>query len=64
MIRIKRVYDSVSPAGGWAIAQQAREAASQPLHILPAQLKNDAGVVGAAVLAMRLFASKGEYRNV
>jgi glucokinase len=46
------------------VRQQALSAATQSLHILPAQLKNDAGVVGAATLAMRLFGSKGGYRDV
>ena len=46
------------------INQQALSAAIQSLHILPAQLKNDSGVVGVAALAVRLFASKGGYRDV
>jgi glucokinase len=35
--------------------QQALAAASEPLQVLPARLHNDAGVVGAAALAMRTF---------
>ena len=46
------------------VRRQALPAATQSLHILPAQLKNDAGVIGAAVLAMRLFSSKEGFRNV
>jgi glucokinase len=46
------------------VRRQALSAATQSLHILPAQLKNDAGVIGAAVLAMRLFSSKEGFRNV
>jgi glucokinase len=34
------------------VCERALEAASAPLQVLPAQLKNDAGVVGAAALAM------------
>jgi glucokinase len=34
------------------VCERALEAASTPLQVLPAQLKNDAGVVGAAALAM------------
>ncbi len=41
------------------IAQGTRQlalgAATEPLQVLPAQLHNDAGVIGAASLAMRLF---------
>jgi len=37
------------------VRQQALAAASQPLQMLPARLHNDAGVVGAAALAMRTF---------
>jgi glucokinase len=36
------------------VCERALEAASAPLQVLPAQLKNDAGVVGAAALAMHL----------
>ena len=46
------------------VRRQALSAATQSLHILPAQLKNDVGVIGAAVLAMRLFSSKEGFRNV
>ena len=35
--------------------QQALAAASEPLRVLPARLHNDAGVVGAAALAMQTF---------
>ncbi len=35
--------------------QLALEAATEPLQVLPAQLHNDAGVIGAASLAMHLF---------
>jgi glucokinase len=34
------------------VRERALETASAPLQVLPAQLKNDAGVVGAAALAM------------
>jgi glucokinase len=37
------------------VCQQALAAASQPLQVLPARLHNDAGVVGAAALAMQTF---------
>jgi glucokinase len=37
------------------VRQLALAAASTPLHVLPAQLHNDAGVVGAAALAMHSF---------
>ncbi len=46
------------------IRQRALSAATQSLHILPAQLKNDAGVIGAAVLAMQRFVSKEGFRHV
>jgi glucokinase len=46
------------------VRRQALSAATQSLRILPAQLKNDAGVIGAAVLAMRLFSSKEGFRDV
>ncbi len=41
------------------VRQLALTAASSPLQVVPAQLHNDAGVVGAAALAIRSFA-KGE----
>jgi hypothetical protein len=37
------------------VRQQALAAASEPLQVLPARLHNDAGVIGAAALAMRTF---------
>jgi glucokinase len=43
---------------------QALSAATQSLTILPAQLKNDSGVVGAAVFAMHLFAGKEGFHDV
>ncbi len=46
------------------VRQRALSAARQSLQILPAQLKGDAGVIGAAVLAMQRFGSKEEYRDV
>jgi len=46
------------------VRRQALSAAIRPLHILPAQLKNDAGVVGTAALTVHLFAGKEEFRNV
>ena len=46
------------------VRQRALSAATQSLHILPAQLKNDAGVIGAAVLAMQRFVSKEGFRDV
>ncbi|HAM49652.1 MAG TPA: ROK family protein [Nitrospiraceae bacterium] len=42
------------------IHQLALEAASGPLQVLPAQLHNDAGVIGAASLAMQLFTSENK----
>lgn len=42
------------------VRQRALAAASAPLQVLPAQLHNDAGVVGAAALAIRLVAKRGE----
>ncbi|MCL4465573.1 MAG: ROK family protein [Chloroflexi bacterium] len=41
------------------VSEQALEAASTALQVLPARLHNDAGVVGAAALAMRLLAKEG-----
>jgi glucokinase len=46
------------------VRQQALSAATQSLAILPAQLRNDAGVVGAAALAMHLFAGKEGFHHV
>ena len=46
------------------VRQRALSAATQSLEILPAQLKGDAGVIGAAVLAMQRFVSKEEFRDV
>jgi len=43
---------------------QALSAATQSLAIVPARLRNDAGVVGAAALAMRLFEGKEEFHHV
>lgn len=40
------------------VRQRALPEAMKPLEILPAKLQNDAGVVGAAALAMRTFSSK------
>jgi glucokinase len=39
------------------VCERALKAASAPLQVLPAQLKNDAGVVGAAAMAIRLEAA-------
>ena len=41
------------------VSERALEAASKALQVLPAQLHNDAGVVGAAALVMRLLAKEG-----
>jgi glucokinase len=49
-----------------SVRQRALAAAIEPLRILPAQLHNDAGVVGAAALAMQTFNrlfSHGGYRG-
>ena len=46
------------------VRQRALSAATQLLQILPAQLKGDAGVIGAAVLAMQRFVRKEEFRDV
>jgi glucokinase len=46
------------------VRQQALSAATQSLTILPAQLRSDAGVIGAAALAMHLFAGKEEFDHV
>jgi glucokinase len=46
------------------VHQQALSTATQSLAILPAQLRNDAGVVGAAAFAMHLFAGKEGFQNV
>ena len=49
-----------------SVRQRALAAAIEPLQILPAQLHNDAGVVGAAALAMQTFNrlfSHGGYRG-
>lgn len=43
---------------GRGIHQQALVAACTPLQVLPSQLRNDAGVIGAAVLAMRELTEK------
>jgi glucokinase len=40
------------------VHQRALDAATASLQVLPAQLDGDAGVVGAAALALRLFAEK------
>jgi len=40
------------------VRQQALAAATRSLQVLPAKLKNDAGVVGAASLAIRSFTKK------
>jgi glucokinase len=40
------------------VRQRALAAAREPLQVLPAQLHNDAGVVGAAALALRTDAGK------
>ncbi len=45
------------------VQQQALSAATLTLQVLPAQLKNDAGVIGAATLAIRHFMSKEEPRE-
>lgn len=37
----------------WGVRQQALKAATEPLQIMMSGLRNDAGVVGAAALAMR-----------
>lgn len=41
------------------IRSQALAAANAPLTVLPAELLNDAGVIGAAALAFRTFAENG-----
>jgi glucokinase len=49
-----------------SVRQRALAAAIEPLQILPAQLHNDAGVVGSAALAMQTFNgrfSRGGYRG-
>jgi glucokinase len=46
------------------VRQHALSAATQSLTILPAQLKNDSGVVGAAAFAMHFLASKKEFHRV
>jgi glucokinase len=38
---------------GWGVRQQALKAATEPLQILLSGLHKDAGVIGAAALAMR-----------
>jgi glucokinase len=40
---------------GKGIHQRVLAAAGAPLQVLPSQLGNDAGVIGAAILAMREF---------
>jgi hypothetical protein len=40
------------------VHQRALAAARDPLQVLPAQLHNDAGVVGAAALALRSAAER------
>jgi glucokinase len=42
------------------IRVKALRAASENLQVLPAELHNDAGVIGAAALAMRRFGAKGQ----
>jgi hypothetical protein len=37
------------------VHQRALTVAGAPLQVLPAQLGNEAGVVGAAIMAMRLL---------
>jgi hypothetical protein len=49
---------------GRGVRSQALSAATQLLTILPARLRNDAGVVGAAALTMHLFAGKEEFHHV
>ncbi len=46
------------------VRQKALSAATRSLQVLSAQLKNDAGVIGAAALAIRLFTSREGSRNV
>jgi glucokinase len=46
------------------VRQKALSAATRSLQVLPAQLKNDAGVIGAAALAIHLFANVEGPRNV
>ena len=41
------------------VSERALEAASKALQVLPAQLHNDAGVVGSAALMMRSLAVQG-----
>jgi hypothetical protein len=41
------------------VRQRALATALAPLQVLPAQLHNDAGVIGAAALAMHLVAERG-----
>jgi len=43
---------------GKGIHQRALAAAGAPLQVLPSQLGNDAGVIGAAILAMRVLTGK------
>jgi glucokinase len=45
------------------IRQKALSAATRSLQVLPSQLKSDAGVIGAAALAIRLFTSREGSRN-
>ena len=45
------------------VRQKALAAATQSFKVLPAGLKNDAGVIGAATLATLLFGKKEERRN-
>ena len=46
------------------VRKKALAAATQSFKVLPAGLKNDAGVIGAATLATLLFGKKEERRNV
>ena len=46
------------------VRQKALAAATRSFQVLPAGLKNDAGVIGAATLAILSFGKKEEWRNV